>query len=62
MRALIYLVLGAVLVAVGLWWLSITGTAFVMLAPLVVIGLGAAFICGALAVALDIYSPTSRKV
>lgn len=61
-RVIIYFVLGAVLLAAGIWWWTVVGPSFAFLGPIIVQGLGGAFMVGALAVALDIHSPTSRKL
>ncbi|MFH0411199.1 hypothetical protein ACG98H_03660 [Corynebacterium sp. L4756] len=61
-RAFIYLVLGAVLVALGIWWWTVIGPSFAFLAPLIVMSVGGAFVVGGIAVALDVHSPTSRKI
>ncbi|APT86226.1 MULTISPECIES: hypothetical protein [Corynebacterium] len=61
-RALIYLVLGAVLLALGIWWWTVIGPSFAFLAPIILQGIGGAFIVSAFAVFLDVRNPTSRKL
>ncbi|MGO2425438.1 MAG: hypothetical protein ACTH7R_03690 [Corynebacterium flavescens] len=61
-RALIYLVLGAVLLALGIWWWTVFGPSFAFLAPIILQGIGGAFIVSAFAVFLDVRNPTSRKL
>ncbi|MGX1738349.1 hypothetical protein ACWIB8_04160 [Corynebacterium flavescens] len=61
-RALIYLVLGAVLLALGIWWWTVIGPSFAFLAPIILQGIGGAFIVSAWAVFLDVRNPTSRKL
>ncbi|MDY5840500.1 MAG: hypothetical protein SPJ78_07280 [Corynebacterium camporealensis] len=61
-RAIIYFVLGAVLLALGIWWWTVVGPSFAFLAPIILQGIGGAFMVAALAVALDVKSPTARKL
>ncbi|WP_459588125.1 hypothetical protein [Corynebacterium camporealensis] len=61
-RAIIYFVLGAVLLALGIWWWTVVGPSFAFLAPITLQGIGGAFMVVALAVALDVKSPTARKL
>ncbi|MDY3126524.1 MAG: hypothetical protein SOW59_00120 [Corynebacterium sp.] len=61
-RAIIYLVIGAVLLALGIWWWTIIGPSFAFLAPLLVMSIGGALMVGAIGVALDAHAPTSRKL
>ena len=61
-RAIIDFVIGAVLLALGLWWWQAIGPSFAFLAPIIVMGLGGAFIVIGIANALDVHAPTSRNV
>lgn len=61
-RALIYFILGAVVLGVGIWWWTIVGLSFAFLAPIIVQGVGGALMVTAFAIALDVISPTSRKL
>lgn len=61
-RAIIYFVLGAVLLALGLWWWTIVGPSFAFLAPIIVAGLGGAFMVTGFATWCDVHAPTSRKL
>lgn len=62
MRALIYAVLGAILLVAGYFWYVAVGHSVMAILAALVMGAGGAFITAGLAVALDIFSPTSRKV
>ena len=42
-RAIIYFVLGAVLLGLGIWWWTIVGPSFAFLAPFILQGVGGAF-------------------
>lgn len=61
-RALIYLVLGAVLLALAIWWWNVIGPSFAFLAPIILMGIGGALIVSSWAVFLDVRNPTSRKL
>lgn len=60
--AIIELVLGVILLAVGLWWWTVMGPSFAFLAPTILAGVGGALIVAAIATFLDVKSPTSRKL
>ena len=61
-RAIIYFVLGAILLALGIWWWTIVGPSFAFLGPIVLQGVGGAFMVAGVAVMMDVISPTSRKI
>ena len=61
-RALIFFVLGAILLALGIWWWTIVGPSFAFLGPIVLQGVGGAFMVAGFAVIMDVISPTSRKI
>ena len=51
-RAIIYFVLGAVLLGLGIWWWTIVGPSFAFLAPIILQGVGGAFMGIALVLVL----------
>ncbi|MGV0325776.1 hypothetical protein ACEE23_10895 [Corynebacterium sp. 32222D000AT] len=61
-RAIIYFVLGAVLLALGIWWWTVMGPSFAFLLPTITMGIGGAFMVAGWAVLMDVKSPTSRKL
>ena len=61
-RAIIYFVLGAILLALGIWWWTIVGPSFAFLGPIVLQGVGGAFMVSGFAVMMHVISPTSRKI
>ena len=61
-RALIFFVLGAILLALGIWWWTIVGPSFAFLGPIVLQGVGGAVMVAGFAVMMDVISPTSRKI
>ncbi|GAB2500724.1 hypothetical protein CATRI_02595 [Corynebacterium atrinae] len=62
MRALISLVLGAVLLVGGYFWAASLGHSVMTMVAAIVMGLGGALIVTAIAMGLDNFSPTSRKL
>lgn len=62
MSALIYLVLGAALLAGGVFWYMAVGFSVMAILAALVMGAGGALIASGIAVLLDKYSPTSRKL
>ena len=62
MRALIYLVLGAVILAAGIFWYMAVGFSVMAIIAALVMGAGGALMTAGIAVALDKHSPTSRKL
>lgn len=62
MRAFIYLILGAVLVAAGIFWYNAIGFSVLAIVAALVIATGGALVVAAIAIGLDKYSPTSRKL
>ena len=61
-RAIIYFVLGAILLALGIWWWTIVVPSFAFLGPIILQGVGGAFMVAGFAVMMDVISPTSRKI
>lgn len=61
-RAIIPFVLGAVILALSIWWWTAVGPSFAFLGPIVLMGVGGAFMVSGFAVFMDIVSPTSRKI
>ncbi|NLA56169.1 MAG: hypothetical protein GX859_07725 [Corynebacterium humireducens] len=62
MSALIYLVLGAALLAGGVFWYMAVGFSVMAIVAALVMGAGGALIASGIAVLLDKHSPTSRKL
>lgn len=62
MRALIYLILGAILLAVGIWWIIAAGHSVMGIVAMLLTAIGGAFFIGGIAVALDMFAPTSKKI
>jgi len=62
MRALIILILGAILVAAGWFWYASIGFSVLAMVAALVMGVGGALIVSAIAIGLDKHSPTSRKL
>jgi len=62
MSALIYLVLGAALLAGGVFWYMAVGFSVMAIVAALVMGTGGALIASGIAVLLDKHSPTSRKL
>lgn len=60
--SLVLLVLGVVVVAAGLWWLSMLGATFTAIVAALVVAIGGALIVAALGLLHDNFSPTSRKL
>ncbi|MBK4138824.1 hypothetical protein GWO53_07905 [Corynebacterium macginleyi] len=61
-RAIIPLVLGAIILGLSMWWWTVVGPSFAFLGPIVLMGVGGAFMVSGFAIFMDIVSPTSRKV
>ncbi|MER0093127.1 hypothetical protein [Corynebacterium sp. KPL2838] len=61
-RAIIPFVLGAVILALSIWWWTAVGPSFAFFGPIVLMGVGGALMVTGFAVFMDIVSPTSRKV
>ena len=61
-RAIIPFVLGAVILDLSIWWWTAVGPSFAFLGPIVLMGVGGAFMVAGFAIFMDIVSPTSRKV
>lgn len=62
MRSGILIVLGAIVLALGLWWLSALSFSIASILAALVIGLGGALIVAGIAVAFDMFDPTSKKI
>lgn len=62
MRALIYLVLGAAILAAGIFWYMAVGFSVMAVIAALVMGAGGALMVAGIADALDKHSPTSRKL
>jgi len=62
MRALIYLVLGAAILAAGVFWYMAVGFSVMAIIAALVMGAGGALMAAGIADALDKHSPTSRKL
>ena len=62
MRALIFLVLGAALLAAGWFWYAAVGFSVMAIVAALVMGAGGALIAAGIGDALDKHSPTSRKL
>lgn len=61
MRALIYLVLGVVLTALGVWWIGVAGDTPAAIVAGLVTAIGGFLVVVAMSIGLDIASPTSKK-
>lgn len=61
-KAFILLILGAVILAAGIWYAAAVGYAVMAIVAALIIALGGGIIVWGIGVALDIHSPTSRKL
>lgn len=61
-KAFILLILGAVILAAGIWYVAAVGYAVMAIVAALIIALGGGIIVWGIGVALDIHSPTSRKL
>ncbi len=61
-RAAIEFILGAVILALSIWWWTIVGPSFAFLGPIVLMGVGGALMVTGFSDFLDAKSPTSRKL
>ena len=61
-EAFILLILGAVILAAGIWYAAAVGYAVMAIVAALIIALGGGIIVWGISVALDIHSPTSRKL
>lgn len=61
MRALLYLIIGAIITALGIWWITAAGYTFAAIVAAIVTAIGGFFVIAALATALDMASPTSKR-
>ena len=62
MRALIYLILGAIILAAGIRWIIAAGHSIMAIVAMLVTAVGGAVFVAGLAVAQDMFSPTSKKL
>lgn len=62
MRALIYFILGAILLAGGIWWIIEAGNSVPAIGAAIVTALGGCFAITGLAVSFDMFAPTSKKI
>lgn len=62
MRALIYIVIGAILLAAGIWWIIAAGHSIAAIVAMMVTATGGAILVAGISVALDMYAPTSKKL
>lgn len=61
-RALIEFVLGAIVLALGIWWFTIVGPSVQSVPASIVMGIGGALMVAGWSDALDVYSPTTKKL
>ena len=62
MRALICLILGAILLAVGIWWILSAGFSVMAIVAMLLTATGGAVFVAGIAVAFDMFAPTSKKI
>ncbi len=61
-KAFILLILGAIVLAAGVWYAAAVGFSVMAIVAALIIAAGGAIITWGISVALDIHSPTSRKL
>ena len=61
-KAFILLILGAIILAAGIWYAAAVGFAVMAIVAALIIAAGGGIITWGIAVALDVHSPTSRKL
>lgn len=61
-KAFILLILGAIVLAAGVWYITAVGYSVMAMVAALITAAGGAIITWGIAVALDVYSPTSRKL
>lgn len=61
-KAFALLVLGAIILAVGVWYTMAVGHSVAAIIAAMIMALGGGIMVWGLSVALDIHSPTSRKL
>ncbi|QPK78737.1 hypothetical protein G7Y31_09335 [Corynebacterium lizhenjunii] len=61
-RAAIEFVLGAVVLALAIWWYTLVGPSFAFLGPIILMGVGGALMVVGFSNFLNTISPTSRKL
>lgn len=61
-KAFALLVLGAIILAAGVWYTMAVGDSIAAIIAALIMATGGAIIVWGIAVALDVHSPTSRKL
>lgn len=61
MRALLYLIIGAIITAGGIWWMTVAGHTLAGLLAGLVVAVGGALVVTGFATALDLFAPTSKR-
>lgn len=61
-KAFILLILGAVILAAGVWYTIAVGFAVMAIVAALIMAVGGGIITWGISVALDVHSPTSRKL
>ncbi|GAB3592765.1 hypothetical protein CFAEC_02945 [Corynebacterium faecale] len=61
-KAFILLILGAIILAAGIWYAAAVGFAVMAIVAAMIIAVGGGIITWGISVALDVHSPTSRKL
>ncbi|AIT60395.1 hypothetical protein [Corynebacterium doosanense] len=62
MRALIFLIPGLILLAAGIWWINDAGHSVWAILAMLTTATGGALSISGMAVGLDLFAPTSRKI
>lgn len=62
MSAVLSLILGAVILALGIWLVAAVGASVMAIIGALIIALGTALVGAGIAIAFDKISPTSRKL
>lgn len=62
MRALILLIPGIIILAVGIWWIAGAGATVWAILAMLVTAIGGALMVSGMAVAFDLFAPTSKKI
>lgn len=61
-KAFILLILGAIILAAGIWYAAAVGFAVMAIVAAMIIAVGGGIITWGISIALDVHSPTSRKL
>lgn len=61
-RAAIEFILGAIILGLGIWLWTVVGPSFAFLGPIILQGIGGALMVAGFSDALNVVSPTSRKL